>query len=129
MSSSPAQKAFDQVDQALSVSVDDVWATILDPKRFTAVVMSLVVFLGAVLLILAQVGTEKFAYVPAQLPYVASGTLFGLGLIGTGLRLISVHLERVEAAEEREHIADVQHVALSVLGNLLDDNAARKPSA
>lgn len=128
MSSSSGQKAFDQVDQALSVSVDDFWATILDPKRFTAVVMSMVVFVGAVLLILAQIGTEKFAYVPAQLPYVASGTLFGLGLIGTGLHLISVHLDRVEAAEERDHIAYVQRIALSVLGNVLDQNRPGGPS-
>lgn len=119
MTSSSRESALEQVDQALSVSVEDVWATMLDPKRLPAVVMAIVTFVGAVLLVLAQVGTEKFEYVPAQLPYLASGTLFGLALIGTGLRLLAVHLERVEAAEERDHIADVQRVALGVLGEWL----------
>ena len=36
--------------------------------------------------------------VPYQLPYVVSGAVAGLAVVGCGLTMLGVHLDRVEAA-------------------------------
>ena len=108
------------VEQALTLSTDDFWGQLRDRRTSTTVILAAVAAVGAILLLVAQIGTTDFKYVPAQAPYLASGTLMGLGLIGTALRLLSVHLERVEAADEREQLDEVQRLALQVLGESND---------
>lgn len=108
------------VDEALTLSVDDFWGQLRDRRTSTTLILGVVGAVGAIMLLLAQIGTTDFKYVPAQLPYLASGTLLGLALVGTALRLISVHLERVEAADERQQLEDIQRLALEVLGDVSD---------
>lgn len=116
------------VDEALTLSVDDFWAQLSDRRFSTTLILSAVVGAGMLLLVLAHIGVQNFDFVPAQAPYVASGTLMGLALVGTGLRLLSVHLERVEAADERRHLNDVQRAALQALTVLLERSASPAPS-
>lgn len=113
------------VAEALTLSTDDFWAQLRDRRTSTSVILAVVGAVGAILLLVAQIGTTDFKYVPAQAPYLASGTLMGLALIGTALRLISVHLERVEAADERQQLDEVQRLALQVLADVSVEQPAQ----
>ena len=108
------------ISVALSQPSDDFWSQVRDRRISTTLILVAMGLFGAVLLFLAQTGATDFPYVPAQTPYIASSTLMGLGLIGTALRLISVHLERVEAADERQQLDEVQQLALQVLEDSRD---------
>lgn len=106
------------VAESLTLSVDDFWGQLKDRRTSTTLILGVVGAVGAILLLVAQIGTTDFMYVPAQAPYLASGTLMGLALIGTALRLMSVHLERVEAADERQQLDEIQMLALEVLADI-----------
>ena len=70
---------------------------------------------GLELLLVGYHGVAAEVIEPAQLPYIVSGSLTGIALIGTGLRLLSIHVDRVEAATERRQLAAVQRETLRIL--------------
>lgn len=59
----------------------------------------LLVVAGFVALFLAWNGAAAKDYVEGQLPYVISGGMVGLGLIGAGLTIVNVQARRADQAE------------------------------
>jgi hypothetical protein len=62
---------------------------------------------GLVTIIAAYRGTADLALVVLQLPYVLSGGLGGIAIVGISLGLASVHFDRVESIEERRELAQL----------------------
>ena len=54
---------------------------------------------GFVALFLAWNGAARVDYIEGQLPYLLSGGLVGLGLIGAGLTVVNVQARRADQAE------------------------------
>ena len=67
-------------------------------------VLAAFVVAGFVMLALAWRGAAATVYVPLQLPWVVSGSLAGLAVIGMGLGGWSVHLARRQDAEHRDAV-------------------------
>lgn len=63
---------------------------------------------GFGLLLVAYLRTSNTDLVPFQLPFLVSAGAVGLALIGAAAALISVHLDRFEAAEERRQLAELR---------------------
>ena len=97
--------------------MDELWRVLRDPKVTITIVLGLVVLAGVELLLVGYRGVAAEVIAPAQTPYVVSGSLLGLALIGTGLRLLSIHVDRVEAAAERRQLAAIQRETLRVLAS------------
>ena len=85
-----------------------LWRVLRDPRISTSLALGTFVVSGLALIIAAYWGTAGRGLVVFQLPYVLSGALAGLALVGIGLALLSVHFDRVESIEERQELADVQ---------------------
>ena len=83
-------------------------------QRTTAVLLAMAVA-GFVAIILSWRGSAATLDVWLQLPFLMSGAFVGAGLIGAGLGLLSIHLDRAEAAEESADldvlIQAVEHLA------------------
>ena len=95
--------------------MDELWRSLRIPAVTITIVLGAVVVVGLELLGLGWRGVAAEVYAPIQLPYVVSGSMLGIALIGTGLRLLSIHIDRVEAATERRQLAAVQRQALAML--------------
>jgi F0F1-type ATP synthase membrane subunit c/vacuolar-type H+-ATPase subunit K len=95
--------------------VSEFWALLRDPRLSTSLVLGAAVAAGLGLLALGWRGAAATLLVPFQVPYLVSGAFVGLALIGASLGLLSVHLDRVEAAEERRRLAELQRDALRLL--------------
>jgi len=95
--------------------VDELWRVLRDPKVSIALVLGAVVLAGLAVVLLGYRGVAAEVYAPAQTPWLISGSLLGLALMGTGLRLLSIHVDRVEAAAERQQLAAVQREVLRTL--------------
>lgn len=89
-----------------------------DPRVSTAVVLSFVVVAGFVALGVAWRGAAALVAVPLQVPFVVSGGLAGLGLVGAGVGLLRIHLDRCEAAAERDALARAHAGVLQLLDEL-----------
>lgn len=95
--------------------MSEIWALLRQPRLSTTLALAGVVGAGLALLVLGWSGAAATLLVPFQVPYLVSGTVLGLAVVGTGLSLLAVHLERVEAAEERRQLADLQRQTLRLL--------------
>jgi hypothetical protein len=95
--------------------VDELWRVLRDPKVSILLVLCSVVVCGLVVILLGYQGIAAEVYPPAQAPWLVSGSLIGIALVGTGLRLLAIHVDRVEAATERKQLAEVQREALRIL--------------
>jgi hypothetical protein len=100
--------------------MDELLRLLRSPKVSILAFLSVGVVAGFAVVLLGYQGVAAGVYAPAQTPYLVSGSLLGIAMIGTGLRLLAVHLDRVEAATEREQLASLQREALRLLaaGNL-----------
>jgi hypothetical protein len=78
------------------------------------------VLAGFVALFLAWNGASGIDYVEGQLPYLLSGGLVGLGLIGAGLTVVNVQARRQDQAELLAHLQE--------LTDLLRDEAEAEPT-
>ena len=90
----------------------ELWATLRDPKVSTTAVIVGALAAGMALIWLGYRSSAALALVPFQMPYVVSGGVLGVVVVGSALALLSVHLDRVEAAEERRALAELQREAL-----------------
>ena len=90
----------------------ELWAMLKDPRVSTTGVLLAALSGGFVAIWLAYRSVAGIGLVPFQLPYVVSGGVVGLGVVGSALVLLSVHIDRVEAAEERRLLAELQREAL-----------------
>ena len=95
--------------------MNELWKVLRDPRVTTTLVLAAVVLTGFGLLVLGYRGAAALLFVPFQVPYLVSGAVAGLALVGTGLALLIVHLDRTEAAEERRAVAALQRDALRLL--------------
>ena len=93
----------------------ELWKILRDPRVSTTIVLGTLVVAGFALLALGWRGAAATLFVPFQVPYIVSGGLLGLGVLGGGLALLVVHLDRAEAAEERRQTAELQRQALRLL--------------
>ena len=92
--------------------MNELWAVLRNPRVSTTGALLAALAAGFVLLWLGYRSSAALGLVPAQLPFVVSGGVAGLAVVGTSLFLLSVHIDRVEAAEERRLLADLQRLAL-----------------
>jgi hypothetical protein len=92
--------------------VNELWATLWrvlrDPRISTALVLGLSVLAGLAMIVGAYWGTAGLGLVVLQMPYVLSGALAGLAVVGAGMGLLSIHFDRVESIEERRDLAQIQ---------------------
>lgn len=95
--------------------MSEIWALLRQPRLSTTLAMAGVVVVGLSLMAVAYRGAAATLLVPFQVPFLVSGSLAGLAVVGSGLALLVVHLERVEAAEERRRLASLQRDALRLL--------------
>lgn len=95
--------------------MNELWKVLRDPRVTTTLVLSVVVVVGFALVVLGYRGAAALLFVPFQVPYLVSGGVIGLALVGSGLALLGVHLDRTEAAEERRAVAALQRDVLRLL--------------
>ena len=95
--------------------MNELWKVLRDPRVTTTLVLASVVLGGFTLLGLGYRGAAAVLFVPFQVPYLVSGAVVGLALVGGGLALLIVHLDRTEAAEERRAVAGLQRDVLRLL--------------
>ena len=86
------------------VSVPRWAASLLDPGVRAFLVLAAFVVAGFVMLALAWRGAAATVYVPLQLPWVVSGSLAGLAVVGMGLGGWSIHVARRQDAEHRDAV-------------------------
>jgi hypothetical protein len=99
--------------------VTELWQALRDPRLSTVLVLGSAVVLGLLLLAQGWRGVAGDLFVPFQLPYLVSGAVAGVAVSGAALGLLRVHLDRVEAAEERRRIATLQRETLRLLAAVL----------
>ena len=85
-----------------------LWRVLRDPRISTTLVLGGFVFGGLGMIVAAYWGTAGRGLVVFQLPWVLSGALAGLAVVGIGLALLSIHFDRVESIEERQELAEAQ---------------------
>lgn len=95
--------------------MNELWRILRDPRVSTSLVLATVVVAGFGLLALGYRGAAALLFVPFQVPFLVSGAVVGLALVGGGLALLIVHLDRTEAAEERRATAALQRDVLRLL--------------
>lgn len=89
-----------------------------DPWVQSIVVLVLLAIAGFVMLGLAWRGAARTIYVPLQMPWVVSGGLAGLGLIGLAYGALSIHLARRRDAIHRAHVDDLVRSAATLAEEL-----------
>ena len=85
-----------------------LWRVLRDPRISTTLILGSFVLGGLGLIAAAYWGTAGRGLVVFQLPFVLSGALAGVAVVGIGLGLLSIHFDRVESIEERRELAEVQ---------------------
>lgn len=90
-------------------------AAATDPAVRAFAVLALLVVAGFVTLALAWHGAARTPYVPLEVPWVVSGGIAGLALIGMGLGALSIQLSRREAAEQRAAVEELVRAAAEVI--------------
>jgi hypothetical protein len=89
-----------------------------DPGAQSVLVLVLLVIAGFVMLGLAWRGAARTIYVPLQMPWVISGGLAGLGLIGFAYGALSIHLGRRQDAVHRAEVEDLVRAAATLAEEL-----------
>lgn len=95
--------------------MSELWRILRDPRVSTTLVLVAVVVGGFALIGQGYRGAAALLFVPYQIPFLVSGALAGVAVVGGGLALLNVHLERTEAAEERRAVAGLQRDVLRML--------------
>jgi hypothetical protein len=91
----------------VTISVPAWVAAQRDPGIQAIVVLFLLAVAGFVMLALAWRGGARTPYVPLQLPWMVSGGMAGLALLGMALGAWSIHLGRRDDAEHRAQVDDL----------------------
>ena len=96
----------------------------MKPVRPTLTYLGIAVATAGFVVILVTWGkVGALTVVPLQMPYLLSGGMVALGLIMTGLTLISVNAKRMDAAARERQLGQVREV-LSEIKMLLAGDAA-----
>lgn len=97
-----------------------------DPFLSSVTVSAALVIAGFVSIGLAWRGAARLASVAGQLPFILSGGLAGLGLIGCGLALVDVQLRRRAEAADRADFDRVLAAGADLLATIEHRSAGRK---
>lgn len=89
-----------------------------DPGVQAILVLALLGVAGFVMLGLAWRGAARTVYVPLQMPWVVSGGLAGLGLLGLAYGALSIHLARRQDAVHRAEVEDLVRSAATLAEEL-----------
>ena len=95
--------------------MNEIWKVLRDPRVSTTLVLAGMVALGFGLVAQGYRGAAALTFVPFQVPFIVSGAVAGVAVVGAGLALLSIHLDRAEAAEERRAVAALQRDVLRLL--------------
>jgi fatty acid desaturase len=95
--------------------VNELWRVLREPRVSTALVLAAAVAGGFLLLGQGWRGAAGTLFVPFQVPYIVSGAVAGVAVVGAALGLLRVHLDRTESAQERRETAALQREALRLL--------------
>ena len=95
-----------------------------DPGVQAIVVLALLAVAGFVMLALAWRGAARTTYVPLQSPWVLSGGVAGLALLGMALGAWSIHEGRRQDAEHRADMEDLVREAAELAE---DVRSGRRP--
>ncbi|MDP9100631.1 MAG: hypothetical protein M3N21_00550 [Actinomycetota bacterium] len=95
--------------------MSELWRVLREPRVSIALTLALLGGGGVLLLSVGWRGAAASLFVPYQLPYLVSGGFLGLAVLGAALALITIHVDRTEAALEREQFSSLQREALSLL--------------
>ena len=95
--------------------MNEIWARFRDPWLTTVLTLIVAGTVGAGMIVAGYRGAAPELLVPFQVPFLFSASLAGLCLVGVSCVLVAVHLERVEAAEERGALSELQREALRLL--------------
>jgi hypothetical protein len=102
----------------VTITVPTWVAALRDPGVQSALVLVALAIGGFVMLTFAWRGGARTPYVPLQLPWLISGGLAGLGLLGMALGSWSIHLGRRVDAEHRAAVEDLVHDASALAEDL-----------
>lgn len=105
-------------EEALLVKALGLIRFVRHPAFPGILMMALLAFTGFVVIGIGWWGAAKITYVALQIPRVVSGGLAGLALIGTGAALLTVQMERRNAAREQQMTDEIldEVAALVALG-------------
>ena len=95
--------------------MDELWRVLRNPRVATPLILAGTVVVGFVAILFAGMSASRFQAVPLQVPQLVSGGVAGLALVGTSLGLLTIHRDRVESAQERARLAELQRDALRLL--------------
>lgn len=93
----------------------DFWRLLRNPSVSTALILSAVVVAGLGLVAVGWRGVAANLRVVLQLPWLISGGVAGLAVVGAAAALLTTHLQRADAAAERASLMDLQRDALRSL--------------
>lgn len=93
----------------------ELWRVLRQPRVSTSLTLGAAAVAGMLVLVVGWRGVAATLSVPTQVPFLVSGSIGGLTGLGAALALLAVHLERSEAAVEREAYAQLQREALGLL--------------
>lgn len=99
----------------------ELWQMLRDPRLSTFLVLGSAAIGGLLLLAQGWRGVAATLVVPFQIPYLVSGAVAGVAVTGAALGLLRIHLDRVEAAEERRRTAELQRETLRLLAAVLSE--------
>ena len=85
-----------------------------DPGVQASLVLVGLAAVGFAMLGLAWRGAARTVYVPFQIPWVVSGGIAGLGLIGMALGALSIHLGRRQDAVHRNAVEGLVREAIEL---------------
>ncbi|HEU5033262.1 MAG TPA: hypothetical protein VFT62_00730 [Mycobacteriales bacterium] len=105
-------------DDRVTITVPAWVASWRDPGVQALAVLAGLAAAGFVMLGLAWRGAARTVYVPLQSPWVLSGGLAGLALLGMALGAWSIHLGRRSDAEHRAVVEDVVREAAELAEEL-----------
>lgn len=99
----------------------EIWRVLRDPRVSTTLALAAVTVAGLLLISQGWRGIAATVFVPYQVPYLVSGVVAGFACAGAGLALLRVHLDRAEAAQERQETAVLQRQVLRMLADVVRD--------
>jgi hypothetical protein len=110
------------------ISVPRWLAALHDPGIQAVLVLAALAAAGFVMLGLGWRGGARTPYVPLQMPWIVSGGIAGLALIGMALGAWSIHLGRRQDAVHRAATEDLVRAAVELAEDVRRDESAGRRS-
>jgi protein-S-isoprenylcysteine O-methyltransferase Ste14 len=98
----------------VTISVPTWVAALRDPGIQAVIVLVVLAVIGFVMFALAWRGGARTPYEPLQVPWLVSGGIAGLALLGMALGSWSIHLGRRDDAAHRAEVDDLVREAAAL---------------